>query len=76
MYVLYVVHVEMKLYLFLTVKPATVHNILQIIHKSLMDLELKQDQQQADLAVKFVAKATTSFFLHLKVWSLLFLSSL
>ncbi|XP_056016029.1 E3 ubiquitin-protein ligase listerin-like isoform X2 [Ostrea edulis] len=48
------------------VKPATVHNILQIIHKSLMDLELKQDQQQADLAVKFVAKATTSFFLHLK----------
>ncbi|XP_062615887.1 E3 ubiquitin-protein ligase listerin-like [Saccostrea cucullata] len=48
------------------VKPSTVHGILQTIHKSLADLELNKDKQQADLAVKFVAKATTSFFLHLK----------
>lgn len=50
-----------------TVKPATIHGILQTIHKSLLDLELKKDKQQADLAVKFVAKATTSFILHIKV---------
>lgn len=50
-----------------TVKPSTIHGILQTIHKSLLDLELKKDKQQADLAVKFVAKATTSFILHIKV---------
>lgn len=51
----------------MTVKPSTIHGILQTIHKSLLDLELKKDKQQADLAVKFVAKATTSFILHIKV---------
>lgn len=51
----------------MTVKPGTIHGILQTIHKSLLDLELKKDKQQADLAVKFVAKATTSFILHIKV---------
>lgn len=53
------------------VKPATIHGILQTIHRSLLHLELKKDKQQADLAVKFVAKATTSFILHIKDSSML-----
>lgn len=57
-----------------TVKPATIHGILQTIHKSLLDLELKKDKQQADLAVKFVAKATTSFILHIKVKKYIYLN--
>ncbi|XP_060079662.1 E3 ubiquitin-protein ligase listerin-like [Ylistrum balloti] len=49
-----------------TLSHELVHEILQIVHRSLLVLKHSKDDHKADIAIKFVAMATRSFFLNSK----------